>query len=207
MVLSARRAMERVGGPGAASPAADREAERLTAAISRGDAEAFGAFYHAWFDRAYSLARALTRRDESYCLDVVQDAMLRAARSLPPLGSERALAAWMARVVHTTALDQLRREARRVRREERAAAGREARETGEADPGRRLEIEERIQWLAARLREAPEEERVLLRERFGRGKTLAQTGEAVGLTGSAAHGRIRRAVLRLRALAREVFGD
>ncbi len=171
------------------------------------DDEGNGAFYHAWFDRAYSLARALTRRDESYCLDVVQDAMLRAARSLPPLGSERALAAWMARVVHTTALDQLRREARRVRREERAAAGRRARETGDADPGRRLEIEERIQWLAARLHEAPEVERVLLRERFGRGKTLAQVGETVGMTGSAAHGRIRRAVLRLRALAREVFGD
>src|SRR6185436_20566031 len=102
----------------------------------------------------------------------VQEVMLRAVRSLPPLRSERALGAWLARVVHTTVLDHLRREARRARREERAAAGRRARWAGEEEPGRRLEIEERIQWLAARLRELPANERKLLRERFDRGRTL-----------------------------------
>ena len=79
----------------------------LTLTTLSGDAEALTGFYEAWFDRAFVLARALTRRDESFCLDVVQDARMRVVRSLPPLEEAAALGRWMVRVVHTTALDLL----------------------------------------------------------------------------------------------------
>ncbi|MBI4602513.1 MAG: sigma-70 family RNA polymerase sigma factor [Planctomycetes bacterium] len=189
------------------APAAVTAAEvlRVTAAVARGDPEAFGAFYEAWFDRAYAMARSLTRRDESFCLDVVQDVMLRVVRSLRPMDGEELLARWVARVVHTTALDHLRREARRARREECVAAAR-----GAAAPegvASKLELDERVAWLEARLAEASEEDRALLRARFGEGKTLEQAGKALGMTGDAAHGRIRRVVERLRSLAREAFRE
>ncbi len=182
------------------------EVERLTAAIAAGDPEAFGVFYGQWFDRAYSLARSLTRRDESFCLDVVQDAMLRVVRSLRPMSDAAALARWMARVVHTTALDRLRADARRARREERAMARRAA-DASPRDGPIALELEERAAWLAAQLREMPCEERRLLAERFERGKTFKDAGAALGMTGDAASGRIGRTVSRLRKLAREVSRD
>jgi RNA polymerase sigma factor (sigma-70 family) len=183
------------------------EALRLAKAIAAGDAGAFALFYEAWFDRAYSLARRLTRRDESFCLDVVQEAMLRVIRSIRGLSDPAGLDRWMARIIHTTALDLLRREARRARREVAAARGRSA---PAAQPGADpccLEVEERVAWLEARLEELPAGDRALIRERFERGGTLRDVGRRMGLTGNAVNGRIARAVRRLRGLAKELFHD
>ena len=189
-------------------PALDPEVRRLTEAVSKGDPVAVEAFYRAWFDRAYRLARSLTGRDESFCLDVVQDAMLRVVRSLPRLDRAEALERWMARTVHATAIDRLRREARRARHEARSGE-RAVRAGAEAGPaaGEALEVEEEVAWLRAQLARLDAVDGALLRERFERGKTLRAAGRAVGMTGHAAHGRIRRVIARLRAAAREVFGE
>ena len=69
----------------------------LTGAIARGDTVAFGEFYEVWFDRAFSMARSVSKRDESFCLDVVQDTMMRAVKYMKPMPSEKALTNWMAR--------------------------------------------------------------------------------------------------------------
>ena len=63
----------------------------LTAAIARGDSAAFARFYEARFDRAFATARDLTGRDEAFCLDVVQDAMIRVTHRIPTLPDERSL--------------------------------------------------------------------------------------------------------------------
>src|SRR5262245_18004966 len=84
----------------------------LTSAVSRGDTAAFGVLYEAWYERVYGLARALTRRDESFCLDVVQEVMLRAARSLKPAGTEAQLGGWFAKVTASVCVDAVRRETR-----------------------------------------------------------------------------------------------
>src|SRR2546426_8379130 len=162
---------------------ADQEVLLLTRAIAQGKSEAFAAFYQVWFHRAYRLARSLTRRDESFCLDVVQDAMLKVVRSLRPIPTRERLERWIVRVVHTTALDALRREGRRLRHEQRAAVPPGVKAGSEDDS------QERIEWLSARLAELPDEDRALLAERFERGKTLRASGAAVGMTGNAAHGR------------------
>ncbi|QKK08214.1 MAG: hypothetical protein HND58_08515 [Planctomycetota bacterium] len=110
----------------------------------RGDTAAFGTIYERWFDRALSAAHRLTGRDESFCLDVVQDAMLRAARRLPALPHEAALGAWLCRAVHRAALDRLRAEKRRAARE-RSSAGQV-----HPTPGRPPEaLDEDIAWLRA----------------------------------------------------------
>lgn len=172
---------------------ADARARRLTAAMARGDRAALGEFYELRFDWAFTLARSLTARDESFCLDVVQDAMLRIVRSVRPMRSERDLDRWLNRVVHTAALDLLRRESRRVAREARRADHRQE------SVALRAEIADRIEWVRARLAELPSADRWLVWLRLGRGVTLEEAGRAAGVTGDAAHGRIRRSIARLRA--------
>lgn len=171
----------------------------LTRAIARGDTVAFGEFYEVWFDRAFAMARSISRRDESFCLDVVQDTMLRAVKYMKPLPTEKALTNWVARAVLTVTIDRLRREARRPGREREAAARLLAR--GE----KRIADHEQITWLEGRLDELAARDRQLIRERFHHGKSLSEAGAAVGLSGNAAHGRIRRTIERLRRAAKEVF--
>lgn len=163
----------------------------LTGPISRGDRRALGLFYEAWFDRCYMMARSITRRDEAFCLDVVQDAMLRVARGVRAMESDADLARWMVRVVHSCALDMLRRDRRRSARERRAA-------TRESQSGGAGEWE--VAWLARALATLDEQERAMLALRFGREATLEVVGQASGTTGDGAHGRIRRTLTRLRRL-------
>jgi len=172
----------------------------LTRAAARGDAASFATIYERWFGRALTAAHRLTGRDEAFCLDVVQDAMLRAARRIPPLPSEAALGAWLCRVVHRAALDRLRAERRRAARERATAP--QSRTTAHApthapDATPSDSLDDEIAWLRARLRELPPDESRLLGARFAHGHTLAQVGAALGITGDAAHGRIRRVLKRL----------
>ncbi|HRQ71696.1 MAG TPA: sigma-70 family RNA polymerase sigma factor [Phycisphaerales bacterium] len=170
----------------------------LTAAISRGEAAAFARFYEAWFDRALAAARSLTGRDESFCLDVVQDAMLRVASRMPTLPDERSLERWLARVVRSAALDQLRREKRRLLRERSRSPA-----TSPARPDELTELIERIDRLRITLTELPADDRALLDARFGRARTLRDAGEEAAISGDAAHGRLRRIINRLRHAATE----
>ena len=62
-------------------------------------------------------------------------------------------------------------------------------------------------WLRRELAALDARDRTLLAARFEEGKTLRAAGKAVGMTGHAAHGRIRRLLERLRRAAREVFRE
>ena len=191
----------RASAPESLPRAADAGAP-LAARIRAGDAEAVGAFYDRWFDACVAIARQVSGRDEAFCLDVVQEVMLRVIRRLPALADERATRAWLARTVFTATVDQLRRDTRRARRERGRAAG----ESFEADAATALLDAERARWLEERLAELPEADRALLDLRFCGDATLEEVGRRLGMTGHAAHGRIRRLVERLRRAAEEVFG-
>lgn len=173
----------------------------LSAAIARGDEAAFTAFYTAWFPATLALARAVSRRDEAFCLDVVQDVMLAVTHKLPALRDERAVRAWMSRTVGNAVTDRLRNERSRSRREELVASERGLAHAGE--PGAAMLAEERAQWLAARVDELPASDRALLAARFADGPSVAAVGAAFGLSEDGAHGRLRRAIHRLRNLAKE----
>lgn len=168
---------------------------RMTSAIASGDAEAFASFYEAWFDRMYQMAHSITGRDESFCLDVTQDAMLRVVRSMRAMATEEDLRRWLLRVTHTAALDRLRAEARRARREAVAGAG--ARGAPHAPGGSAdAALAEEIAQLRAQIERLGPEERGLLLLRFGRGASFRVAGGSAGA--GAAHGRIRRILGRLR---------
>src|SRR5688572_24090381 len=87
--------------------------------MSRGERDAVASFYDRYFAALYRCARSVTRRDEHFCLDVVQDAVLRVVRTIRPVtGGEGQLLAWLKLVVQSVAYDALRREQRRTAREQ-----------------------------------------------------------------------------------------
>lgn len=187
--------------PSANSAPAAVDSAALSHAIAAGDETAFAAFHAAWFPATLALARAASRRDEAFCLDVVQDVMLAVARRLPALRDERAVRAWMSRATWNTVTDRVRHERARSRREEAIAAER-ATDDGH-EPLLLLVAHERQQWLALRVQELPASDRALLAARFGDGGSVAAAGAEFGLTEDGAHGRLRRVLERLRSLAAE----
>ena len=179
--------------PRRAAPAARvARAHDLTSRIARGDHDALEEFYRLWFDRCLALARSFTRRDETFCLDVVHDAMLRVVRSIRPMSTDTKLERWMTRVVCSAAIDRMRKDARRDRRERTHGHTR----TPDAAPT--PDLADDIAWLRARIGELPADDRALLLQRFTRDRTLRAIAESTGTTEAGVHGRIRRLLERLR---------
>ena len=102
MPLPAREPTSRLAeadaGEPLAPPSADAEARRLTRAVARGDEAAFQELYDRYHDRLFRLATVLSHGDEALAHEVVQSAMLTAARKLKPVESEAHLWNWLARV-------------------------------------------------------------------------------------------------------------
>jgi RNA polymerase sigma factor (sigma-70 family) len=153
-------------------------------------------FYEAHFDDAYRLARRATGRDEAFCLDVVQDTMLKVINSIPVLETERSLRSWLARTVHSVAIDRLRADARRTARE---------RGRHDAEPEPSDERHAQVEWLRASLAELDDDDRAMLAQRYAHDRTLRAIGLDFGISEHAAHGRIRRAVARLADAAKGVL--
>lgn len=173
----------------------------LARSIAAGDEAAFTAFYEAWFPATLALARTACGRDEAFCLDVVQDVMMTVAKKMPALGTAAAVGAWMRSTVLHTVTDRIRSETRRRRREQNIAA--ERAEAVAAEPWHALADGERQKWLEQRLGELSAEDRDLLVARFSPSITVTAAGALLGLAPDAAHGRLRRAMERLREMAAE----
>lgn len=164
----------------------------LTTAIASGDTEAFGRFYDRYFPAVYGLARRISGRDEAFCLDVVQDAMLRVVKHMRPLPDEDALLRWLGAAVRSTVYDILRMEIRRKRRELRREVGASQHETGETNLG------EQMAWIRRELANLDPEDAWLLTMRHRWGWTLNRIGEALGLGTTTVDRHIRRVTAKLR---------
>lgn len=166
-----------------------------TAAIASGDAEAFSSFYEVWFDRVVAEVMRMTGRDESFALDIAQEVMVAVIHRMKPLDSEAALAAWLRRAALRRALTHLRAERRRAERERAASP---SRRTAPAVDG---STDEAIRWVRLAMQSEDRVAARLIEARFRFGWTLARAGAAVGISGSAADGRVGRSLARLRAVA------
>jgi len=164
--------------------------EALTRAIAAGDTAAFARLYDAWFDRCVRDAHRMTGRDESFCLDVVQEAMLRVIRSLPALPCEGALAAWMRRAVRSAALDRLKEERRRAAREQAR---------GSIPPAALDHLNEQIEALHAAVDGLEEADRSVLEMRHRFGWSFATIARVLGISMTSADRRLRRATGAVRA--------
>jgi RNA polymerase sigma factor (sigma-70 family) len=181
----------------------ERTVRDITAAIASGDTEAFSAWYRANFDWMHAHARRCTGRDESFCLDVVQDAMLKVIRCMRPFDDEASLRAWLSAIVRRCALDRLRAEARRARRERRNAA----QEPTDVSLAHAIASDEQVEWLGRKLQGLESEASGLLALRYRLGLTLQQIGSLMGLKPGAVDGRINRLLSALRQSAAEEFHE
>jgi RNA polymerase sigma-70 factor (ECF subfamily) len=139
----------------------------------------------------YAEARRATGRDEAFCLDIVQDAMLRVIRSMKRLDSEARLRGWLKVVVRSCAYDRFRRESRRRKREV-------SRGTIATEPVGDESTRDRLDWLreAIATLDEPSARMLIMRHRFG--WSLERIGSALGLSTGAVDGRLRRIVSALR---------
>ena len=194
------------------SPAvADEDTDKLTAALAAGDERAVESFYRSYFDWLYEQARRATgRRDESFCLDVVQDALVRVMRTVRRIDSEARFRAWLKLVVQTAACDRLRKERRR-RRHELAAAAAAAAEAGFGDRAAErtdsTDAAEQIEWLKREIRRMDPRIAQMIEWRFEQRWTLARISAMLGLSIGTIDGRLRRALRDLRERAAEEFED
>jgi RNA polymerase sigma-70 factor (ECF subfamily) len=174
----------------------------LTAGMAAGDARAVELFYRRYFDWLYAQARLATRRDESFCLDVVQDAVLRIVRSVRTVGSEAQFRAWLRLVVQTVAWDKLRSESRRTQRELVIASIRTEQTTLDepADESQQAWLEQQIARLDPQLV-------TMIEMRYEQNWTLGRIAKALGLSIGTIDGRLRRALKQLRDRAVEDFDE
>lgn len=166
--------------------------DKLTADLSAGKAGAVETFYRLYFDRLYAHARRATRRDEAFCLDVVQDAVLRILRTVRRVESEAQFEAWLRLVVRTTAYDLLKSESRRKHRELAAVSAHPSPSpSSDIDPDQRA-------WLKRQLDAMDPQLAKMIELRYEHRWTLARIAARFGLKTGALDGRLRRALLQLR---------
>jgi RNA polymerase sigma factor (sigma-70 family) len=168
--------------------------------MAAGKEEAIEAFYRDCFQWLYQKARRASGRDEAFCLDVVQEAVLRILRCVRPIESEGQFRAWLRLVVQSTAYDLLKSDLRRARRESLVLVP-----SGEDGPDEPLQVEERLAWLRRQLADMDPEIARMIDLRYRKSWTLARIAGLLGLSVGTIDGRLRRAVGRLRELAKEEF--
>jgi RNA polymerase sigma factor (sigma-70 family) len=122
--------------------------------------------------------------------------------------TEGQFCAWMRLVVQTTALDHLRRERRRVRRETLlvVAAGASAVEQLESTLDADEERSHRA-WLVEQIAQFDSQLVRMIELRYEQRWTLARIAGALGLSIGTVDGRLRRAIGELRRRASETFDD
>lgn len=174
----------------------DLSIRNLTAGVATGDSAAIERFYRRYFPALYQQARRATRRDESFCLDVVQEAVLRIIRAIRPVDGEAQLLAWLNLVVRTTAYDLLKSERRRRAREAQPAAPAAA----PVDEAQLAQLRREIDRLDPHIVR-------LIDLRFAHGWTLTRIAARLGLSIGTIDGRLRRALRTLRQRMNEVTHD
>ncbi len=187
--------------PAAASPP-DEPVALARAALEGGDRAAFEAFYDIYLPRITRWTRTLTRRGDDFALDVAQNVFIRLIKRPPRVASAPQLDHYIRRCIRNCAIDLVRtelaqqnRDAAHARSEAMPQTAANNTRSDNADTGPAIDPAA----LLAQLRGLPADDIALLRARFEHGATLDQAGAAAGLSGDAAHGRLRRILARLRS--------
>lgn len=166
--------------------------ELLHAYVSGGAQEAFAALVHRYVGLVYSAARRQVRSHDG-AQEVTQLVFIALARRGHRVAPGTPLAAWLYLVTRRTALDLLRREARR-RAHEQAAAEEFAAMKSSTPDWRLLEP-----WLDEAMAALPRTDASALLLRFFENKNLREVGAALGISEDAAQKRVSRALDQLRA--------
>ena len=172
------------------------EGERLVGSHRAGDPGAFPTIVKAHYPAL--LARARHRlHDQQLAEDAVQEALLRAYRSLPSFGGfgEFHLTAWLYRILENVCIDEANRRRRSLAVVERLAAQPEEL-APDAETAARLPDPE----MSAALQGLPSSYRNALIQREVEGLSYADMAAAAGITEDNARARVSRARSALRRL-------
>jgi RNA polymerase sigma-70 factor, ECF subfamily len=169
----------------------------LTAALARGNEQAFRDFHAAYAGRLLRYALAVTNGDASLAEEAVQIAFVRIAKNVRTFTNTETLWAWLARVVRCSIIDCARRHSRY------AALLVRLRQEPLPDPSPD-EIERTFaENLQAVLATLPRGDRALLTAKYDDGQSTAQLAEAAGCTSKAVESRLARLRQRIRDLVIE----
>jgi RNA polymerase sigma factor (sigma-70 family) len=173
-----------------------QDRELLRQYVHRASEPAFAELVARYVDMVFSAAmRQVRRRDLAE--EVTQVTFIILARKAPSLGPDVILPAWLHRTAHFTAANVLKTEARR-RNHERKAAEMNV---------EFLRVDSSWEKLSPVLDEAVaklnDKDRAAILLRFFQRKSMAETGQALGVSEDAAAMRVSRALAKLRSIFRE----
>jgi len=167
----------------------DEWAARVTRAVRSGSRDALAEIYDRCAQELVDAIVRITRRDESFALDCLQEMFMRLAAHPPIVETHAELVAWMRVTALNVARNTIVAEARRVRRERSRPLDDSASSAGAAGP------DESVESLLARL---DAEEIALLRLRHVEGMRVKAIARALGATPRAIESALRRIVARIR---------
>lgn len=199
--------------PTAARSASNDEAA-LLARLRAGEDDAFDELVRLAGGRMLAVARRMMRTEED-AQDAVQDAFLSAFRSLDRFDGRSLLTTWLHRITVNACLMKLRSQRRRPERAIEDLLPRFVEDGHQAEPSRpwRAESEsgttvaETRDLVRAKIRELPEQYRVVLVRRDLEELSTDDTADALGMTVNAVKTRLHRARQAPRALLDPYFSE
>jgi RNA polymerase sigma-70 factor (ECF subfamily) len=154
----------------------------------------FEAIYREHHRRVYAIALRFAR-DPDRAEEIVQDAFVRAWRSLPSFNGDSRLSTWLHSVAVNAALDAVRARSRRdARRDPDLDLDRYAAEVGRAMPGADLDLERAVASL-------PEGAREIVILHYIEGYPCAEIAERLGIV----EGTVKSQLHRARKLLKEAL--
>jgi RNA polymerase sigma-70 factor (ECF subfamily) len=168
----------------------------LVAAAKDGDREAFDQLVKATYQDAYTLAYRLTGNEED-ARDVVQDAYLRAYRSIRRFRGDAAFSTWMYRITANCASTHLAKRTK-ARHEELPDDAQVVDERPEIDPAQRTDGEFERRRIAEALQALPPDMRAVVVLRDVYDLPHEAIAAELGITEGAAKVRLHRARRKLR---------
>ena len=167
--------------------------ELLREYAAHGSDQAFAMLVSRHINMVYSAALRHVR-NPSQAEEITQAVFIVLARKASSLGSRTVLSGWLFHTARLTAANYLRKEIRRVKKEQEAYMQSTSTEGGDV-PWERISPQ-----LDAAIAELGEKDRNAIVLRYVEGKNLKEVGAALGASEDAAKMRVNRAVEKLRAV-------
>lgn len=181
----------------------DPEDARLVALVREGDRAAFGSLV-ARHERALLAVASAYFASVADAEDAVQEAFLKAFRSLGQLEDDSRFAGWLSRITINTCVDILRKRGDVISLTAFSTSVQCLPRVGEAQPGPTTEARkiEQADLLKAAIGRLPEDQRVVLMLRYTEDMSYVQMARYLDVPPSTVRGRLHNAKLALKRALR-----
>lgn len=169
----------------------EKQQRALVKQAMRGSPKAFGALVRQEQETLYRMAYLYVRNEED-ALDVVQESVLKAYKSLKSLREPDYFHTWLVRVTINTAQDLLRRQRRTLPLEE-----------GVEFPAPQTLPPEEVMDLHQALAKLPEKVQEVVKLKYFDGYTIREISAATGMPPGTVSVYLRRAISKLRETLKE----